>query len=292
MTRTIVDTLIVDLDNTLFDWLSWWHAPFSITYDEISTILGGERAEAEIRRIHRRQGTSDYEYLLEELLGAEAPQISDIRRRVEQRTSSIKRRVTPYRGVTQALAAVKSIGARIVVCTESMEQHAVNRLCELGLLNFIDELFCREGHSVPAYRDSNANYREFLPAQVRMHHLRPGLSKPDPRILYDLVSVVGSDKQRTAYVGDSLTRDVLMARNAGILALHARYGETRDRIEFELLARVSHWTSEDVSRELELLGDDLSKLEAVTVLEHSFSEIFDYLTFERFTNAELAAPSN
>jgi FMN phosphatase YigB (HAD superfamily) len=53
-------------------------------------------------------------------------------------------------------------------------------------------------------------------------------------------------------VGDSLVRDVSMAKAAGVHAVWARYGLQYDRALWEILVRVTHWTDEDVRREEEL----------------------------------------
>ncbi len=39
MARKTVDTLILDLDNTIFDWFAVWYATFEPIYNEILTQL-------------------------------------------------------------------------------------------------------------------------------------------------------------------------------------------------------------------------------------------------------------
>ena len=58
--------------------------------------------------------------------------------------------------------------------------------------------------------------------------------------------------QETAYVGDSIAHDIMMANDAGIFSIFAKYGTKRDNDEWDKLVRVSHWTPEDVQREKEL----------------------------------------
>ena len=69
MSRKIVDTLIVDLDNTLFDWFAVWYASFRPIYDEMIAVSGAsaEEVEASIRAIHQARRTSEYTFLLEEV---------------------------------------------------------------------------------------------------------------------------------------------------------------------------------------------------------------------------------
>lgn len=55
-----------------------------------------------------------------------------------------------------------------------------------------------------------------------------------------------------AYLGDSLMKDIAMAQGAGVLDVHAAYGQAQNRPEYDLLRRVTHWTDADVAREAAL----------------------------------------
>jgi phosphoglycolate phosphatase len=54
------------------------------------------------------------------------------------------------------------------------------------------------------------------------------------------------------YVGDSLIRDVAMAKRADVFAVWARYGTIYDPSLWDLLVAVTHWTPADVEREAQL----------------------------------------
>ena len=53
----------------------------------------------------------------------------------------------------------------------------------------------------------------------------------------------------TYYLGDSLVRDIAMAKQAGVTAIWARYGTEYDPKHWQYLVKVTHWTDEDVQRE-------------------------------------------
>lgn len=76
--------------------------------------------------------------------------------------------------------------------------------------------------------------------------------KPNARLLLDICEREGVQPRDACYVGDSLTRDISMAKRAGVTAVWARYGLSYDPSLWELLVRVTHWTPEDVAREAEL----------------------------------------
>lgn len=57
--------------------------------------------------------------------------------------------------------------------------------------------------------------------------------------------------EHTWYVSDSLTRDMSMAKAAGVHAVRAKYGTRYDRDLWLDLVWITHWTDEDVAREAE-----------------------------------------
>lgn len=61
--------LILDFDNTLFDWVKLWHSCFVAMTDEVERIskIGLADIQDEIRAIHQTHGTSEYAFLLEEV---------------------------------------------------------------------------------------------------------------------------------------------------------------------------------------------------------------------------------
>lgn len=65
--RKVVDTLIIDLDNTIFDWFAVWYGSFKPIYDEILSVSGSDAqtANASIRRVHQNRRTSEYSFLIE-----------------------------------------------------------------------------------------------------------------------------------------------------------------------------------------------------------------------------------
>lgn len=284
LTRRKIDTLIVDLDNTLFDWLALWHGTFVVTLHELAMLFGTSEAEAAIRRVHQSRRTSEFRFLIDELLANRGTEAAQIRQRIEQTLakSNVTRGAKPYAGVREGLADIKAAGTKVVACTESMEFYSVKRLHDLGLDGWIDMLFCNEDHSTPFLR-STTELAEKAPVlqSTFIRHIGIGMSKPDPRIIRDLLAVTGAEAERTAYVGDSLARDVVMARRAGVTDIHAAYGETAGRPEFELLSRVSHWTDADIIRE-NAASREARRVAPSITLRSDFREIFDFLQFERF----------
>jgi FMN phosphatase YigB (HAD superfamily) len=289
MSRKLIDTVILDLDNTLFDWFALWYAWFRPLYDEIIKATGKSAAdvEADIRKVHQAYRTSEFTFLLEEIeCLAEWRARGDIRQQFSEAIDLSRQgrdhHLKLYPGVLPSLSELKTRGTRIVAYTESMEFYSAYRLKRLGLDGVIDILFSPEDHVVPPgisldkLRGLSDESDKLQVTDVRC--TPPGELKPNPRVLLDIIKDVGISIERCAYIGDSLFKDVAMARDVGVLDIHARYGESQRRSEYALLQRVSHWTAADVERERTIIaeGHDLTP---TVVLEDSFAEVFRHCEF-------------
>ena len=74
------------------------------------------------------------------------------------------------------------------------------------------------------------------------------------------------------YIGDSIARDVMMAKMVGVAAVWAKYGTHHSQEEYAALVRVTHWTDQDVAREIDL-KKRAADVEPDVVLDGSFSQI-------------------
>ena len=82
-----------------------------------------------------------------------------------------------------------------------------------------------------------------------------------------------------------------MARDAGVFDIHAKYGESQRREEYDLLRHVSHWTEADVQREKGVTekGQDFTPN---AVLTDSFAEVFIHCDFKAATTEQQNEPND
>lgn len=290
MTRKTVDTLIIDLDNTIFDWFAVWYASFRPIYDEIIATSGKpvEDVEAAIRSVHQARRTSEYTFLLEEVASLEEVRRKggDIRALFRGAIEASQRgrdaHLKLYPGLFRSLWDIKKAGTKIIAYTESMSFYSAYRLKRFGLDGVIDVLFSPQDHDMPTGVSVDKMRRlpdDFYELQVtQIRHTPPGELKPNPRVLIDIIDAVGGERSRCAYVGDSLFKDVAMARDVGVFDIHAKYGESQRRPEYDLLRRVSHWTDSDVQREKEITAKGHNFVPSA-VLNETFAEIFAHCEF-------------
>jgi phosphoglycolate phosphatase len=278
----------VDFDNTVFDWLSLWSVSINSMLEEIVARTSIDRAQllAEVRKIHRRVGTSEYTFLLQELrpvLGIDhcdsfaklsAAAISAYR---IARASALR----PYPTVIETLRRIKRQGATIVSFTESTAYHAMYRAKRLGLDGIFDALYSPPDHVLPL-EINVATLRSKPPREYKLNKTRHEVfastqSKPDDQLLRDILAAERIDVSSAIYVGDSLHRDVLMAQNAGVLDAHAMYGLESSPADKALLDSVSHWS--DSAKASQRVAHE--NIRPTISLPRSFSEILSHVEFTR-----------
>lgn len=277
--------LITDLDNTLFDWVKLWGACFNAMLQKIESISGIPSAtlKPQIRSIFQKHGTSEYSFLIEELtiLKDRFPNeelIEKFKPAVEAFRDARRINLNLYPTVAEALLKIKGSGALIVGYTESMSFYSNYRARRLGLDGVIDYIFSPKDHDLPEnisdIRKYPSSHYEFR--FTKSLHTPEGKLKPNSDVLLSIIAQVGAIPQECAYVGDSLHKDIVMAKDVGVTDLYAQYGRAQDTDIYQTLREVTHWSDEEVEREKSIYNRDVSP--SIT-LENSFSEIFNYIQF-------------
>lgn len=252
--------LVTDLDNTLYDWVTYYAHAFRALSDALVEDLGVDREALldEFKTVHQQHGDSEYPLAPLELPSVRARygELSEeaLRRAIGHAFVAFERarseHLRLYEGVQRTLAALQSAGVLVVGHTEAMAENAFNRLEYLRIRQCFRRLYALEGKSG---RYADPRHMERVPGAHSFVRLVPRVErKPNPRLVADICEREGVQREETWYVGDSLTRDVSMAKAAGVRAVWARYGTEYDRLLWDSLVRITHWTDEDVAREAEL----------------------------------------
>jgi FMN phosphatase YigB (HAD superfamily) len=251
--------LITDLDNTLYDWVTFFTASFKGMVDELTKMLDvpEEVLLDEFKTVHQRYGNSEQPFAVLELPSlqrkfANLPR-QEILSRIDpalHRFNSIRKRtLTLYPGVAETVAEIRNAGVKIIGHTEAVLANSYWRLRTLGIDGDFSRLYTLEGKdaihiaSDASWVNPPVGFVTVVPREER---------KPNPRLLLDICRQEGADPSSAFYVGDSLVRDVSMAKEAGVTAIWARYGGQYDPASWTYLVKVTHWTDEDVDREKNL----------------------------------------
>lgn len=272
--------VVMDLDNTLYDWFHMWHQSFRALLDQIVAISGipEEALIPSIRQVYQRHGTSEYAFLIEELDELRGAMSTDELLRkyqpaIEAHRTARTESLTLYPGVLETIETLRARGTRVVAYTDSLAFYVAQRIRVLGLDGLIEVLYSPPDHATPAdlhLRRSKPDEAYELKETLH-HHLDKGLTKPNPDVLRGILKEQRTDPSEALYVGDSITKDILMAQSAEVGDAWAKYGKVQHQPGYELLRAVSHWTDEDVEREKQLSDKDIIPSR---VLE-SFAELLD-----------------
>jgi len=285
-----ISTVITDLDNTLFDWFDFWYHAFEAMLDALvrSSGVPRETLVREIRQIHRRYGTPEYAFLIQELPslrrlhpGGDLAEIYDEAIHAYRRVR--KDHLKLYPGVLPTLDSLKEQGCLMVGYTDSLRFYSAERVRKLGLDGVLDFLYSPLDHELPASFLLSGPQRlaESGRLEKTVHRLLPRKErKPNPRVLLDIIRQVRADKASTIYVGNSLMHDIAMANEAHVKNVYAAYGNAVDPQEYLLLQQVSHWNDDDIEREEALRREHVRP---TFTLHQTFSELLSLFEFTRFT---------
>lgn len=287
-----VNFIVTDLDDTIWDWLSMWHGSFNPYLERISQELNINKAELknDFKQLHQKYGTTEASFIIEELKLLNAEQREKIHAEVSDRKgimheyySNKKNGVKLYDGVLKTLTDIKNKGAMIVGFTESHSFYTKYRLKILNLDGLLDCIYAPVDAGLPDSVKRYYNESHWEPEKTEFRYLSRSVKKPNSEILEIILKDFNAKKEDTIYIGDKLDRDVYMAQQAGITSVYAEYGHKIVGAEYDLLREVTHWTQEDVDREIKFKTDFAGKtVSSDVVLKNSFKEIEDSFIFYPF----------
>lgn len=135
------------------------------------------------------------------------------------------------------------MGIKIVGYTESAKENGFYRLQKLN----IDQLFRHVYVSNSQFEWSN---RLVTPNKIQVVQGK----KPNPELIKQICEQESALGSETIYIGDSMTKDIYMAKMAGVISVLYAYPcdkQTANELYSKLVA-ISHWTEADFQREQEI----------------------------------------
>ena len=287
MSIPTIKLLVTDLDNTLYDWVTYFTLSVFEMLSVAADILKISEVDLsqDIKKVHQKHHNTEHPFALLET-DAVALAFPDLTRkqRAERMDAAFyafnksrKQTLRLYPGVREALETIQEQGSYIVGHTEATVPNALFRIRNLDIENIITSLYATEptgdGHT-----DEERSV-EFLSTQINLKYLAKEERKPDPRILLDICNDVGVSPSQTLYVGDSISRDVGMAKESGAWAALAEFGTKYDRHLWDQLVTITHWTTEDIERARNA-QKKFGHAKPDVILRDSYAEVLDHFLFE------------
>lgn len=241
----MIKLLVSDLDDTIYDWSGFFVPAFYAMADEIAAITGIDEDALldEYRMTHQRLGSVEYPYATLQLpsIRKKYPKLSDdelkqVFRPAFQKFNSIRNsHLHLFSGAEAALDTLYNNGITLIGYTESSQETGVYRLQKLGVEKYFKHIYAFES----GFQSSYAANEKVIPVHRR---------KPDVELLSGICQREGYLPGEVVYVGDSLTKDVYMAKAAGVTAVWANYFR-EDNDYSEKLLKITSWLPEDYERE-------------------------------------------
>ncbi|MEX1368938.1 MAG: HAD family hydrolase [Nannocystaceae bacterium] len=291
MTAPTISVVFTDLDNTLYDWVAWYSRAFYRMLDGAAMRSGVARSTLleQVQQLYqRRHRLEEPEALLH------APAISAYYGDPQRARAALagafasyyrggsSTDLQTYPGVRATLQRLVAHGVRVVGHTEAPANHAVARLRALGLEHaFVSLLAAPPALDDPTTPDVDL---EQLPFPVRC--LESHERKPNPAVLLQLCAHLEVSPRSAVYVGDSLGRDVRMARSVGMWTAWARYGTRHHPRDWERVVQVSPWTA---SQRAQARDDEPGpETRPDVVLHDSFAELSAHFDFDPLRSSDPA----
>ncbi len=249
----MIKLFITDLDDTLYSWIGFFIPAFYEMAEELSHILKKDKEALleEYKRIHQEKGSVEYPYAtayLPSVLNAypnytKEELLQELNPVFHRFNSTRKKQLQLYPYVKETLSKIAEMNIKIVGYTESAEENGFYRLRKLG----IEDLFCRVYVS-----GSQFERPDCFPSSAKTHAVLG--KKPNPELISQICECESALPGETIYVGDSLTKDIYMAKMAGVVAVLCKYPCDPEKAKelYQKLVAISHWTETDFRREDEL----------------------------------------
>lgn len=241
----MIKLLVTDLDDTLYPWLGFFVPAFYGMVDELSRILEIDENVilSEYKTVHQEKRSVEYPYatLLLPCVKKAYPDLSreQLLHKLDpafHRFNSIrKRELVLFPGVIETLESIFNSGVIIVGFTESAEENGYFRLKKLGVDTFFRKVYVSDSEYKPLYKTHTSHKTAIIHGK-----------KPNVDVLLQIMADEKVLPSETIYVGDSLTKDIYMANQAGVHSVLCKYPATPNAAElYAKLVAITSWTEED-----------------------------------------------
>jgi FMN phosphatase YigB (HAD superfamily) len=273
--------LITDLDNTLYDWVSFFAQSFNAMLEKTIEITGLERELliSEFKQVHQYHGNTEYPFSIFELECIQEHFKTSDKKILKQEldealhsfNSKRKKVLKCYEGVIDTLEKLSNDGVILVAHTEAPVVNSLYRLEKLGIKKYFKHLYAPKDKFHDQLNESTLKWLKEHEKTLRL--LTKNELKPNPKLLSDICDQEGVKLSEAVYIGDSIVKDISMANEAGISSVWAEYGKQHSPDFWSILVSITHWTTEDVKKE-----ESMKKALSTTKPDYSvqnFSDLTD-----------------
>ena len=284
--------LITDLDNTLYNWYAFFIPAFYGMISDAARILDCPESQLieDMRRVHVRFGDVEHPFALiqSDLVRQRFPNLSeqDLVKRLDSAFHVFnqirKDKLRLFPTVKETITALRDSGVTIIGHTDSKSFAAVGRLEKLNIIECFDVIYCQSRHTSEHPLPERRGYWTELLSKFPIRELPSHQKKPHPEVLKDILRGERITSAECVYVGDSKSRDILMAKRANVFSVWAKYGAWRDDQAYQQLIAISHWTGREIQEEIDY-SVQAKSIQPDFTLNDEFGELLQLLAPARAT---------
>jgi FMN phosphatase YigB (HAD superfamily) len=259
--------LVLDIDNTVFDWVTYYVHSFSALLDVVSNEIGvhWDVLANESMQVFENNGSIEYPFLVQELPSVNKYYGSDIELMLDKMVrpardaflKTAEKFLKPYDSVLETFDQIRSQNPMlpIVALTDAPRYVAMWKLNKLGVLNYFDAVY---GLTDPRIPICEINRRVKVDPEILLKHLKQSkfdfagkirilpedYEKPGIRGLKTVLMDYELDhpetfRSKVLWVGDNLRKDVGLGNKLGVLTAWAEYGTKIDQLVLNKLLKFS-----------------------------------------------------
>ena len=256
-----VRLVVTDMDNTLYSWIDYIVPAVEAMVEAVCESTGFPRIKVvqSLKAVYTRYESNEYPFALQESsLFAEFPDFGSFDKLVIEPAriafSEARRKyLRPYKTVVDTLGVLRERKVPVVALTDAPRNPAEQRARRMGLDAHLTAIYTLPGFTFPPgpegeplvapdilQKEVRGEYR----AQCPVIELPRDYEKPNARGLLQICRTYSVDPKDTLVVGDSLKKDVGVAREVGAVDCWAEYGtyvslEYRERLDIISAATIT-----------------------------------------------------
>ena len=293
----MIRAVVTDMDNTLYSWVDYIVPSLEAMVDSLCRSTGYPRIKVvqALKAVYERYESNEYPFAIQEsqLYADFSYDFDSFNKLVigparEAFSAARRKYLQPYRGVPETLRRLKEARIPVVALTDAPRNPAERRALRMKLDGLLTAIYTLPAFPFPdSGIDPEIRRREEgggIQLSCPVHELPRQFEKPHPGGLLRICADLGLEPAEVMVVGDSLTKDVRVAREAGALDCWAEYGTYLSAEYLERLAIISAPSA--TRRHLRHAPDD--KGERPTVRLSCFEQVLEVVERSRQAPAKVA----
>jgi FMN phosphatase YigB (HAD superfamily) len=248
-----VRLVVTDMDGTLYSWIDYIVPAVEAMVDAVCLATGFPRVRVvqSLKAVNSKYESNEYPFALQEsTIYEEFPEFGSFDKLVIEPArmafrEARRRYLRPFPHVLDTLKALQERKITVVALTDAPRNPAEQRVKRMGLDEHLTALYTLPGFHFPAnpegeklvakdilQKEERGEYRAACPVV----ELPRDWEKPATNGLLQICQQYGVDPKQTLVVGDSLKKDIAVARAVGAIDCWAEYGtyvsqEYRERLD-------------------------------------------------------------